>query len=319
MSVLAVGPRTHHDEGEAPLIETPSTFAPVFNLLNAEKIDHVLTKLVYEIDWEGKKKVTINIIANVSSLQARILGYMPVAGVTLGAFRISSGVLKLGLAAASLGACRMFGLPQTQSFTEIVTSLGSIKHGVVEVMPLAFGAAAYLADYAPPVELLVTDLKISRDKMGVLSEYCHQTAESAFAADKDKYLEYKPWAKTLMHAAEKTYQFATEGVECLVTCAAWGDIGIGLGALAVSPYTGGGSLTYGLSSIARGALALGASSLLEIAEEYDLKGKVTRLFTSDDGLVDVDDSLCRLQVQLSECAASLGGIYEALEEAHADA
>lgn len=314
MTVLPVSAREHVEDDHQPLIETPSTFSPVLAYLSAEKIDEVLTKLVYEVDWEGKKKVTINVIANVSSMHAKIIGYLPVAGVTLGAIRISAGVLKIGLAAASLGACTMLGLPQAHSFADIVSSVGSVKQGVIEIMPLAVGAGMYLSNYTPSFDVLVTDLKVSQDKMGVISNFCQQATESAMAAEKEKYAEYKPWAQTVLHVAEKTYHFATEGADCIVTCAAWGNIAVGVGALVASPYTGGSSLPYALTSIAKGAFALGASSLLELAQEYDLQGKVTRLFSSDEATeIDVDSKLFKLQLLLGDCA-DFGEAYEAIDE-----
>lgn len=314
MSVTAVSSNPRAEEPVAPVIETPSTFMPVLDFLSAEKVDEVLTKLVYEVDWEGKKKVTINVIAHVSSLHARIVGYIPVAGVTIGAIRISTAVVKIGLAAASLGACSMLGLPQAHSFADIVSSMGSIKHGIIEIMPLAVGAAVYMSNFTPSFDVLVTDLKVSQDKMGVISDFCQKATDSAIAFEKDKYAEYKPWAKVIMHAAEKTYHFATEGADCIVTCAAWGNIAVGLGALVASPYTGGGSLPYALTSIAKGSLALGASSLLELAQEYDLQGKITRLFSSgEDTEPDIEGQLFRLQLMLNDCAC-FGEIYEALDE-----
>jgi hypothetical protein len=299
----------------AHMIETPDTFAPVFQALKAERIDQILTKIVYEVDWGAKGKTTINVIAHVTNMHANIIGYLPVAGVSLGACRLSLGVLRLSLAAASLGACRMLGLPQLHTFTDLVSHASSVKTGFIEVMPLAVGALAYLSNYTPSLDLLVTDLKVSSDKLGVISEFCEQTVRSGLKEDEARYEELKPWARNVIKVAEKTYTFATEGAECIVTCAAWGDIAVGLGSLIASPYTGGTTVPYALTSIARGALALGASSLIELATEYDLKGKITSYFTSGDAdyVKEADALLYKTVYMLYHGIEEFGAIYEALE------
>jgi hypothetical protein len=150
--------------------------------------------------------------------------------------------------------------------------------------------------------------------MGVISDFCHKAKESAVAFEKEKYSEYKPWAQTVLHVVEKTYHFATEGADCIVTCAAWGNIAVGVGALVASPYTGGGSLPYAVTSIAKGAFALGASSLLELAQEYDLQGKVTRFFAGEEeAKPDIEATLFRLNLLLNDCAC-FGEAYEAIDE-----
>jgi len=297
-----------------PLIETPETFASVFDFLKAEKIDHILTRIAYEVDWEEKGKVTINVIANVSSMHATIIGYLPVAGVTKGAFKLSLGMLRASLAIASLGACRMLGLPEMFSFHDITSHIGSVRDGIIEIMPLAFGTGAFISNYTPSVDLLVTDLKVSQDKLGVISEFCHSTVASAVKTEESKYDHYKPWARTLAVAGEKTFVFASDGVECLVTCAAWGDLAIGTAAIVTAPVTGGASIGFGLTSITRGALALGASTLLDLAKEYDLQGKVMSYFVEDKKPDDGCDAVIyRLCYNLYNNAANFNQAYEAIE------
>lgn len=295
-------------------LETPSSFEPVFVHLAVNKVDEVLTRIVYTVDWDAKKKTTINVIAVISRAHAKIIGYMPVAGVTVGACRLSVGMLRLGIAAASLGACKMFGIPASTTMGDVVQSLKTIKHGFVEVLPLAVGAATYLSNYTPSVDLLVSGLQLSEDKWGVVADFCETTTASAFKDDEEKYSEYKPWAKTLMTVCEKSYTFATEGAECIVTCAAWGDIALGMGALVASPYTGGTSLPYAVMSIARGALALGASSLLDLAREHDLQGKVAALFGAGEPTYDPDFEVQKLTYQLYDNCHIYGEIYEAIEK-----
>lgn len=301
-----------HEESVIEL-ETPREFEPVFTHLAINKIDEVVTRIVYTVDWEGKKQTTINVIAVISRTHARIIGYMPVAGVALGACRMSLGFLKLGLAAASLGACKMFGLPMTSTLGEVVQNVNSIKQGFIQVLPLAVGAATYLSNYTPSVDLLVSGLKVSEDKWGVVTDFCETTTKAAFKEDEDRYQEYKPWAKTVLHACEKTYTFASDGAECLVTCAAWGDIALGVGALIASPYTGGTSLPYALVSIARGALSLGASTLIDMANEYDLKGKIVSYFSSGEEKYDPEFEIYRLTyLNYHECH-KFAEAYEAME------
>lgn len=303
-----------HQEGALDL-ETPKEFEPVFSHLAIKKVDEVVTRIVYTVDWEGKKQTTINVIAVISRTHARIIGYMPVAGVALGACRISLGFLKLGLAAASLGACQMFGLPMTSSLGDVVQNVNTIRHGFIEVLPLAVGAATYLSNYTPSVDLLVSGLKVSDDKWGVVADFCETTTKAAFKEDEDeKYAEYKPWAKTMIKACEKTYTFATDGAECIVTCAAWGDIALGVGALITSPYTGGASLPYALVSIARGALSLGASSLIDLASEYDLKGKIISYFSPEEDSFDPDFELLRLTYLNYHDCYKFAEAYEAMEQ-----
>lgn len=309
MSVSSIDARLPSMASVQTLIETPSTFLPVLDYLRAEKIDEVLTRLVYQVDWEDKKKVTINVIASISSTHAKIIGYLPVASVGLGVIRMSSGVLQIALAAASLGACTMLGLPQTRSFASMVSSVNAIKHGVIEVMPLVVGGAMYVGQYTPSFDVLVVDLKVSPNKWGVISDFCHQTTTLAIADEKHKYAEYTPWAQTALHVIEKSYTFATEGADCIVTCAAWGNIAVGVGALLASPYTGGGSLPYALTSFVKGALALGASSLLGLAEEYDLRSRIVKVLSKQDT---VDDVLDRLHLQLAE-RDCFGDVYSYLD------
>jgi hypothetical protein len=298
------------------LLETPRAFSFVFDILDAQKIDRIMTKMVYDVDWDKHSKRSIEVIAVITRAHANIIGFMPVVGVSRGAFRLSIGVLRLALAAASLGACRMFGVKEAATFCDFASHAYSIKEGVVEIMPLAFGAGMYLSNFTPSIDLLVTDLKVSQDKWGVVSEFCHQTTAAALKADEEKYQDLKPWAAGLTKACEKTYVFATEGAECIVTCAAWGDIALGVGALVASPIAGGSTVPYGLYSIARGALALGASSLLDLAKEWDLQGKITRLIVDGtrDPVAEVEASLFKLIYQLNKDCEQFAIAYEAIEE-----
>lgn len=300
---------------ESVPLQTPTSFAAVFDALNIEKIDHIMTKLVYTVDWPGKGKVVINVLAKVTRLQAQIIGYIPVTGVAIGACRLSVGVLQLGLTAASLGACQMLGLPIGVSFGDVVTSMSAIKQGIIEISPLAVGLGAYLVDHTPSVPHLIADLKVTSDKWGVLSEFCHSTAVDAASSEKEKYQDYKPWAKTVMDATDKTYVFATEGAECMVTCAAWGNLALGVGALATAPFTRGATLPYAVTSLASGALALGASTLLALADEYEIKGRLTRWFYPEDEVSGdaIDGTLLKLMLRLQD-AADMSDAYEAIDK-----
>lgn len=273
MSVMNVESRALH---VAPMqrIETPSPFNAIFDVLKAEKIDQIMTKIAYEVDWEGKGKTTVNIITNITKSYVQVVGYMPVVGVSLGAFKFSIGALRLSLLAASMGARKMLGLEHLHGTDQILSLGDHVGQGFIEVLPLAIGAGVYVSSYVPSLEIFVSDLKVKENKLGVVTQFCETTVESAFKEDPEAYPNLKPWARSLAHACEKTYLFATEGAECIVTCAAWGDIALGVGALAVSPFTGAASMPYGIASIARGALALGASSLLDLASQYDLLGRV---------------------------------------------
>jgi len=308
---------THPGEGlqSGGVFDTRALFAPVFEVLSAEKIDRLLTQIVYNVDWDSTRKVTINIIAEVTKLHANIIGYIPVAGVSVGACRVSIGVVRLSLAMASLGASRMLGIAETNTFGNLLDATNSIKDGFLEVSPLAVGAGLYLSKHTPSMSLLVSDLKVSQDKFGIISEFCKTTVEKAKKEDEDKYEHYKPWAQTLLKTTEKTYLFATEGAQCIVTCAAWGNIAMGIGGLAVAPYTGGASLPWAVTSLAKGALSLGASSLLEMATTYDLHGKVIRFFVPEkkEDSSDADFILMKLILELEKDREKFAEAYEAIE------
>lgn len=318
MSVLPVETRFISSEPMNAYIETPISFLPVLKHLSAERIDEVLTRLVYEIDWEKKTKVAIHVIASVSSTQAKIIGYLPVASVALGALRMSEGVLKVGLAAASLGACSMLGLPQSDTFDSMVSSIHTMSQGVIEVMPLVVGSAMYIAQYAPSFDVLVVDLKVSQNKSGVITDFCQQAVQSAMADEKDKYAEYKPWAQTALHVIEKSYSFATEGAHCIVTYAAWGNIAVGVGALLASPATGGALLPYAITSFVKGLFALGATAAVELAQQYNLQERIIKVFSQDephvDGVVDnLHRELDKLRQESCFEGMYLEHIYQVLE------
>lgn len=286
---------------EENVINTPSSFSPVF-----EKIDEVLTRLVYEVDWDGKKKVTINIIAKVSSLHTHIIGYLPVVGVSLGAVKISKAVLKIGLLAASFGACSMVGISPPVLLTDLMSPIGSIKEGIVEVLPLAVGAGMYVSHHVPSFDVVVRDLKVLQDKTGVIANIIKETKDSVIAAEEDKYEEFTPWAKTACQVVEKTYCFAVDGKEYLVTCAALGALAVGIGGVVASSFTGGASLPPSVGLIAQGAAALGLESLVDYVKGLELPEKIVGVFASDP---DPDDTLYSLTARIHSGAADFEEAY----------
>jgi hypothetical protein len=289
-------------------IQTPTSFDHIFDVLDAEKIDHLLTRFAYEVDWGHHKKITLNVLAHVTRTQAHIIGYYPIVGVTQGSLTLSLGLIQLSLSLAALGAYSLMGIAAPQTFEGVLSASSHIAQGTIALVPLALGSTVYLADHTPSLEIYVQKLTLSQDKWHVICDYIHDISHSTDLRPEPDTLDMQPWAKQVVCGIEKTYTLATDGAECMVTCAAWGNLFLGAGGILAAPFTGGSSLPFAASQIAQGALALGAMSLID----QDLKTQVTHyLFPKKQDSVDA--TLDQLVYNVNQGVELFAEAYQAFE------
>lgn len=278
--------------GADELEETSAFFDSSLEHLDTKKVKNIFTKIRCEVESSSGGKVAVYLIAKVSKLRTQIIGFVPVASVGLGFCRISVGLARLAMAAASIGTANLLGLPASLAVDKSFVDAELIKQGFVNLLPLAAGALVLMKESTPSFDVMVTDFAVSNDRSGVLKHYISHAAASAFAED-ERLAHYRPESRKIIQFCEKTFALVSEGAQIVVTCAAWGDIAMGVGALAVAPVTSGTTLPYAATSIAKGTFALSASSLLDMVEKYEVKQKVMGWISSFFEEEDEEDDLSR--------------------------
>ncbi len=280
---------------------TPAEFSPVFEALKASGVDEIMARLVYEVDWKEGKRVAIQVVTKVTRLQTEVLGYWPMAKVTMGVCRVSMNAIRLGVLLASIGASRGLGLAASSSMEGALVAASGMKEGLLDVVPLAIGTGVYFAGHLPPLELVVSKLKVSGPWETVKTTLA-ETAGEAFAADVEAYEGYTPLAGRVMTTVNHVYTLATDGASCLVEYVAWGDLAVGAVALASSPMLGPAAASYGTAAVVRGAVGLGAKPLVNYVQSW-----VDRLWDADPEEVTVGDYFGR---QDAAFVADMGTVYK---------
>jgi len=268
-SGVTYGYRAGLDELE----DTSVFFDSSLDHLKSKKVQNIFTKVRCEVETTSGGKVAVYLIAKVSQLRTQIIGFVPVASVGLGFCRVSVGLARLAMAAASIGTANLLGLSPSLAVDKAFVDAELIKQGFVNLLPLAAGALVLMKDATPSFDVMVTDFSVSSDRAGVVKHYVSQAATKAFAED-ERLSHLRPESRSIIQFCEKTFSLVSEGASIVVTCAAWGDIVMGVGALAAAPMTSGSTLPYAVTSIAKGTFSLTASSILDLVEKYEVKEKV---------------------------------------------
>jgi len=284
---------------EPSRFETPAEFSPVFEALGPSGVDQIVIRL-HQVNWKEGKRMAIQVVAKVTRLQTEVLGYVPMARVTMGVCKVSLNAIRLGVLLASIGAARGLGLASSSSMKGALEAASGMKEGLLDVVPLAIGTGVYLAGHLPPLELVVSNLNVSGPWEGLKMTF-RDTATEAFTAEVDPYADYNPLAGRVMSAVNQVYTLATDGASCLVEYVAWGDLAMGAAALASSPLLGPAAASYGTSAVIRGAVGLGAKPLVSYVQSV-----LSSLFGGDPEETSVEDLFGHRHAAF---VADMGAVY----------